>query len=91
MTKVKKFLLTSIIALSICFGITSCTKGEDIESSEYDLGNKYFPLVIIYEDDCSYIVYDKNTNAMYCIFQKYDKSGITPIYNSDGSVKLYEE
>lgn len=35
--------------------------------------------------------YDKNTNAMYCIFQKYDKSGITPIYNSDGSVKLYEE
>lgn len=91
MTKVKKILLTSIIALSICFGITSCTKGEDIESAEYDLGNKYFPLVIIYEDNCSYIVYDKNTNAMYCTFQKYDKSGITPIYNVDGSVKLYEE
>lgn len=90
MTKIKKFLLTSIIALLICSGITGCTKGEDIESAEYDLGNKYFPLVIIYEDDRSYIVYDKNTNVMYCIFQNYDKFGITPIYNSDGSVKLYE-
>ena len=91
MTKMKKFLLISIIALSICFGITSCTKGEDIESAEYDLGNKYFPLVIIYEDNHSYIVYDKNTNVMYYIFKIDDKSGITPIYNSDGSVKLYEE
>lgn len=84
-------MLAGIIALSICFGITGCTKGEDIESAEYDFGNKYFPLVIIYEDDRSYIVYDKNTNVMYCIFQNYDKFGITPIYNSDGTIKLYEE
>ena len=48
MVKIKKFLLTSIIALSICFGITSCTKGEDIEPTEFSLGNKYFDLVKIY-------------------------------------------
>lgn len=90
MTKIKKFLLTSIIALLICSGITGCTKGEDVESAEYDLGNKYFPLVIIYEDDRSYVVYDKNTNVMYYIYQNYDKFDITPIYNSDGSVKLYK-
>lgn len=90
MTKIKKFLLAGIIALSICFCITGCTKGENIESAEYDLGNKYFPLVIIYEDDRSDVVYDKNTNVMYYIYHNYDKYGITPIYNSDGSVKLYE-
>ena len=66
-------------------------RGENIESAEYDLGNKYFPLVIIYEDDRSDVVYDKNTNVMYYIYHNYDKYGITPIYNSDGSVKLYEE
>lgn len=86
----KKFLLISIITLLICSGITGCTKGEDIESAEYDLGNKYFPLVIIYKDDCSYIVYDKNTNAMYYIIYDADQLGITPIYNADGTIKLYE-
>nr|WP_270249262.1 hypothetical protein [Coprococcus catus] len=90
MTKIKKFLLAGIITLLICSGITGCTKGEDIESAEYDRGNKYFPLVIIYKDDHSYIAYDKNKKVMYCIFQNYDKFGITPIYNADGSVELYK-
>lgn len=48
MTKIKKFLLTSIITLSICSGITGCTKGEDIKPTEFRLGNKYFDLVKIY-------------------------------------------
>ena len=90
MVKIKEFLLTSIITLLICYGITGCAKGRDNEPAEYDRGNKYFPLVTIYEDDRSYIVYDKNTNVMYYIYQNYDKFGITPIYNSDGSLKLYE-
>lgn len=91
MVKIKKFLLTSIIALSICFGITSCTKGEDIEPTEFILGNKYFDLVKIYGGGCDGdIVYDKNTNVLYYIIYDADRLGITPIYNSDGSVKLYE-
>ena len=91
MVKLKKFLLTGIITLSICSGITGCTKGEDIKPTEFRLGNKYFDLVKIYgggyDGD---IVYDKNTNVLYYIIYDADRLGITPIYNSDGSVKLYE-
>lgn len=76
----------------ICSGIIGCTKGEDIKPTEFSLGNKYFDLVKIYgggyDGD---IVYDKNTNVLYYIIYDADRLGITPIYNSDGSVKLYEE
>lgn len=91
MVKIKKFLLAGIIVLSICSGITGCTKGEDTEPTEFRLGNKYFDLVKIYgggyDGD---IVYDKNTNVLYYIIYDADRLGITPIYNSDGSVKLYK-
>lgn len=34
--------------------------------------------------------YDYDTKVMYYIWDGYNKIGISPIYNSDGSVMIYE-
>ena len=92
MNRTKKFLLIGIVTLSICFGVTGCSGG-DIEPTKSSFGNKYFDLVKIYDSGGiggEEVVYDKNTNVMYFIMCSGHWFGITPIYNSDGSVKLYE-
>lgn len=88
----KKKIIAVALALILCFGMTGCTKG-DIEPESSRLANKYIDLVTIYKDD-KYgieVLYDKNTKVMYFIKQGYRQFGITPIYNSDGTVKLYDE
>ena len=46
----------------------------------------------IYKDDRqnTEVLYDKNTKVMYYIQSSGYTLGITPIYNSDGTVKLYD-
>ena len=44
-------------------------------------------------DGCNvalHIVYDYDTKVMYYIWDGYNKIGISPIYNADGSVMIYE-
>lgn len=87
----KKKIFAVVLGLTLCFGMTGCTKG-DIEPENSDLGNRYIDLVAIYKDDGhnTEVLYDKNTKVMY--FSKWTgyQFGITPIYNSDGTVKLYD-
>ena len=42
------------------------------------------------EDDGSVVAYDENTKVMYLCIYGYNSMAITPIYNSDGTVKLYD-
>ena len=83
-----------VIALgfTLCFGMTGCGKG-DIEPENSSLANKYIDLVTIYKDNnCNTeVLYDKNTKVMYFVKHTDYQFGITPIYNSDGTVKLYDE
>ena len=87
----KKKILAVALGLTLCFGMTGCTKG-DIDPERSDLGNKYIDLVTIYKDDNNYteVLYDKNTKVMYFVKRSSQRFGITPIYNSDGTVKLYD-
>ena len=87
----KKKILAVVLGLTLCFGMTGCTKG-DIEPESSDLGNKYIDLVTVYKDDGYNIevLYDKNTKVMYFVKWSSYQFGITPIYNSDGTVKLYD-
>ncbi len=80
------------IMLVLCLGLVGCTKG-DVEPENSDIGNKYIDLVTIYKNEYkkTEVVYDKNTKVMYFIRRDAYRFGITPIYNSDGTVKLYEE
>lgn len=86
----KKKIAAIALGLSMCFGMTGCSSGGDITPENSKLGNKYFDLVNIYEDGCTNVAYDKNTNVMYFLRSNGNSFGITPIYNSDGSLKLYE-
>ena len=92
----KKKVAAIVLGLSMCISMTGCSS-EGIEGNEGDitptnnvLGNKYFDLVNIYENGCTNIVYDKNTSVMYFLRSNGNSFGITPIYNSDGTLKLYE-
>ena len=53
-----------------------------------------FIIVESYQDDVSgklYITYDKDTKVMYYIWQCGSSIGnITPIYNTDGTIRVYE-
>lgn len=92
----KKTLVIALV-VALCFGlvlglgIAGYKKG-DIEPESSDLGNKYIDLVTIYKDNLykTEVLYDKNTKVMY--FEKWNtyQFGITPIYNADGTVKLYD-
>lgn len=87
----KKKILAVALGLTLCFGMTGCTKG-DIEPESSILGNKYIDLVTVYKDDGynTEVLYDKNTKVMYFVKWSGYQFGITPIYNSDGTVKLYD-
>ena len=87
----KKKILAVVLGLILCFGMTGCTKG-DIEPESSRFANKYIDLVTIYKDDNynTEVLYDKNTKVMYFVVRSGNQFGITPIYNSDGTVKLYE-
>lgn len=88
----KKKIIAVVLGLTLCFGIAGCAKG-DIEPKSSILANKYIDLVTIYRDNdhSTEVLYDKNTKVMYFIKRSGYQFGITPIYNSDGTVKLYDE
>ena len=87
----KKKILAVLLGLTLCFGMTGCTKG-DIEPESSCLANKYIDLVTIYKNDDyrTKVLYDKNTKVMYFVQWSNYQFGITSIYNSDGTVKLYD-
>ena len=87
----KRKILAVALVLTLCFGMTGCTKG-DIDPESSRLANKYIDLVTIYKDDNhnTKVLYDKNTKVMYFVIWSGYQFGITPIYNSDGTVKLYD-
>lgn len=87
----KKKIAAIALGLSICFCMTGCgSEGGDIIPEDNVLGNKYFDLVNIYKSRYTNVAYDKNTNVMYFLRSNGNSFGITPIYNSDGTLKLYE-
>ena len=90
----KKKLLIAIICSALCLGVTGCSKG-DIEPEAYFYGNKYIDLVTVYKREDlvgrSQVSYDRNTKVMYYIVKSGYGMAMTPIYNADGTLKLYEE
>lgn len=99
----KKKILALTLSLALCFGITGCAapfsklfpveldKLDKLgELREFNISNEYIDLETVYEDCTRKVVYDKNTKVMYLIVDGYSYFGITPIYNADGTVKLYD-
>lgn len=87
----KKLTLLTILLILVLVGCgTTTTTYEDEEKNFWDK----FVVVENYgnmNDGSLYIVYDKDTKVEYYIVHAYCRFGISPIYNADGTIKVYEE
>lgn len=88
----KKILGIGLI-LIMTFGLTACGNDSNVININEVITSPDSKLVdfeIVDNNFYDCILVDKNTNVMY-YWITCNSSGITPIYNEDGSLKLYEE
>lgn len=79
----KKLLVGVILGLALV--CTGC-ENETQDGKEY-----YNDKMIVIENSNNYIiVYDKETKVKYYIRCSNYRGGITPLYNADGTLQLYE-
>ena len=78
------------ILLVSSFSLTGCTNTLNPDKVIKSPDTKIVDFEIVDSNYWSVILVDKNTNVMYFWCMSND-GGITPIYNADGSLKLYEE
>lgn len=88
----KKKVAAIVLGLSMCLSITGCSdKLKDGNANFRYVDNKYIHLITICDkDDGNIVAYDENTKVLYLCVYGYSSMGITPIYNSDGTLKLYK-
>lgn len=84
-----------VVFCSVMLGLTLylLLTGFRKSSIETENSNKYIDLVAVCKDNepNTEVLYDRNTKVMYFVKHTGSEFGITPIYNSDGTVKLYNE
>lgn len=94
-----KHKLFMISVLLLCTIFTACgtsyqeATGEVSTANDADMCNGYFTVITTWGDAYAsyYIVYANDTKVKYFIATTSYKYGITPLYNSDGSLQVYEE
>ena len=91
----KKFYLVLIIILmaTMLCSCSSTSYDEAKTSNTYAFSNGYFTVIKEWGDTLrfnEYIVYAKDTGVMYYVFIKGYAGGITPLYNADGTLQIYE-
>jgi len=86
-----------IAILCVCLLLTGCgtiyKDADDVEYISKETSEEYFTPIKEWHDATGYyeIVYANDTGVKYLIFKTYYKAGITPLYNADGSLQVYEE
>ena len=93
----KKFCLVLIIILMATM-LCSCSPlssyEEAVTSNTYAISDGYFTVIKQWDSGMNYplesIVYANDTKVMYYIFLKGHCGGITPLYNADGTLQIYE-
>lgn len=90
----KKKILGIILILTMILGLTAC---DGIDSNVIDINNvlatpnsELVNFEIVDYNWYEAILVDKNTGVMYIWFTT-DCGGITPLYNADGTLKLYKK
>ncbi len=94
----KKKILSVMIVLSMVLCLAGCGKtyqeatGQTETKSNDDFGNGYFTVITEWSDSSNNykIVYANDTKVKYMIISSGYKMGITPLYNADGSLQIYE-
>lgn len=89
----KNKILTFVLIMASILGLIGLTGCNNVINPDEVLNSPDSKLVdfeIIEDNYYGFILVDKNTNVMY-YWLGTSVGGITPIYNADGSLKLYEE
>jgi hypothetical protein len=72
---------------------SSISYNEAKTSDTYAFGNGYFTVIKEWGEtlhSIERIVYANDTGVMYYIFSKGYQGGITPLYNADGTLQIWE-
>lgn len=92
----KRFITLLLVLVLLCSTLTGCksTSYEEVKINEFeeDFGG-YFTTVKQWGggmDGNYYILYANDTKVMYLYYSWGYQSGITPLYNVDGSLQVYE-
>lgn len=86
----KKFLIMVMVLTLILTGCETSKKSYD--DDEMVISDTFIVLERVYnfDDGAFYTVYDKETKVEYFIYSNGYQGGICPIYNADGTVKVYK-
>ena len=92
----KKILALLLICVILTFSLVGCGESyqEAITPDKNSVGLGYFTTVKhwgggIYRD--YYIIYANDTKVMYFATDGGQSFGITPLYNTDGTLQIYSE
>jgi hypothetical protein len=96
----KKYILAVLMIVILAIscagcGITYQKATEQVETGSDDFGNGYFTTIISWNNwsdsyDNYKIVFAKDTKVKYFVITGNNKIAITPLYNSDGTLQVYE-
>ena len=91
--KIALILVLCIMATVLC-SCSSSSYDEAKTSDIYDFSNGYFTVIKEWDGGVDYpleqIVYANDTGVMYYVYAYGYCGGITPLYNADGTLQIYE-
>ncbi len=81
------------IALCLVMFLTGCSSKSETSKTNKLNENNYLILITYTRVDGLYVryLYDKETKVMYMTVSSYSEASITPLYNPDGTLRLYKE
>lgn len=82
MIKIKKLCLALIAVIVLAFGLCGCEDKDVMESLYGD--NSLFE--VVHSQGGRDVLVDKETGVMYLSIAR---GGVTPLYNTDGSLKVW--
>lgn len=87
-----------LVVLSCCVLAVACVgcgttyqEATNISTKPDSFANGYFTVITEWGDISTYrIVYANDTKVKYFVFLDGNKGGISPLYNSDGTLQIYD-
>lgn len=88
----KRIIMTAVVLTTSLMMLTSCDESySEANSVSSDFGKGYFTTIKEWDDGMYRIAYANDTGVMYMIVSCSHRFGITPLYNADGTLQIYEE
>lgn len=86
-----KYIAGTLAIFLALTALTGCTDTNASETTETKPAlTDYMDLVEVASSNIEKVYYDRNTGVMYYIRRSDYMAAMSPIYNTDGSVKIYE-